>query len=69
MDPTELQVALVEPEPWALRAAGIICEEHSKIMADRGYPSRGGEFRDRSVRTCAKLIQYIHDAALPKDRN
>jgi hypothetical protein len=65
--PIELQTLV--PESWATKAAGIIWREQSKLMAELGAESRGPDFHKKTVTTIARLIQYIHDTALPKQRN
>jgi hypothetical protein len=65
--PLELQTLV--PEPWAMKAARYIWREQSKLLAELGYPSRGGQHAEKTITTIARLIQYAHDEALPKNRN
>jgi hypothetical protein len=64
-----IQLLTLVPEPWALDAAKAICDQTTQILADLGYPSRGPEYHERTIQSVARLIQYSHDRALPKDRN
>ena len=65
--PTELMTLV--PEPWALRAADRIWREQAKLLAELGHPSRGEPYYTKTVTAIARMIQYCHDAALPRERN
>ncbi len=64
--PIELQTLV--PEPWALRAAAAIWGEQVKLLHGLGHETRP-ECHDKTVHSVARMIQYCHDRALPRDRN